>query len=201
MKIDSRYDEDNRQHVVTTISGDQQIVSRYTVDEDMTVNEVNHQQAESGAMRENLEEVYDLFPFEETVASYMRVSEFGVIKYDPWNWSKGLPLVQLLASLMRHSWKLLRGEDHDKETGLHHADHILWNAIAIVHNIYHGNEDGRRKEPAYCETQCASNNKSQLKKSSISNATKPENEELKLTESAERSKKGSSKDGYAPWLT
>lgn len=168
---------------------------------------MKHPQAESGAMRENLKEVYDLFPFEETVASYMRVGEFGVIKYDPWNWSKGLPLVQLLASLMRHSWKLLRGEDHDKETGLHHADHILWNAIAIVHNIYHGNEDGRRKEPAHCETQCTMSGTTQTTSSSLTDTTtKTEMSETKptklnLTESAERSKKGSSKDGYAPWLT
>lgn len=105
-----------------------------------------YEESSTGAQRQNMREVYDLFPFEEALPSYMRVAEFGAKKYAPWNWSKGLPLVQLLSSLMRHSFALMRGKDIDPDSGLHHADHILWNAVAISHNIHHSNEDGRRKE-------------------------------------------------------
>jgi hypothetical protein len=104
--------------------------------------------AASGAMREKLHEPpYDLFPFEETVIAYMRVAEFGAKKYEPWNWSKGLSRVQLIGSLLRHTFAYLRGGDFDKETGLLHTDHILWNAVALSHNVHWSLEDGRRVEP------------------------------------------------------
>jgi hypothetical protein len=41
----------------------------------------------------------------------------------------------------------LRGEDRDKETGLLHTDHILWNAAVLSHNVHWNLEDGRRPEP------------------------------------------------------
>ena len=107
-----------------------------------------HPAATSGAMREKLAATpYDLMPFQETVEAYCRVAEFGAKKYAPWNWSKGLSRVQLLGSMFRHAFAYLRGEDHDKETGLLHTDHILWNAVALSHNVHWKLEDGRRAEP------------------------------------------------------
>lgn len=104
--------------------------------------------AASGAMREKLNALpYDLVPHEEMVEAYVRVAEFGAVKYAPWNWSKGLSRVQLLGSLLRHAWKYLRGEDYDPESGLLHTDHILWNAVSLSHNVRWGLEDGRRPEP------------------------------------------------------
>lgn len=114
---------------------------------DVTTQHNSYQAAPTGAQREKLTEVYDLFPFEETVQAYTRVAEFGAKKYSPWNWSKGLPKVQLIASLLRHAFALLRGETHDKDSGLSHADHILWNAVAISHNEFHNLENGIRAEP------------------------------------------------------
>lgn len=101
------------------------------------------------AKREKIGVRYDLVPYREISDSYMRVSEFGAIKYAPWNWTagSGLPLAQLVASTARHLFALMRGEDFDKESGLHHADHLLWNAVAIVHNIEHKLPDERRAEP------------------------------------------------------
>lgn len=109
---------------------------------------VEHPAAASGAQREKLVAIpYDLMPFQETVEAYCRVAEFGAKKYAPWNWSKGLARVQLLCSLLRHAFAYLRGEDTDRDSGLSHTDHILWNAVALSHSVYWGLEDGRRGEP------------------------------------------------------
>ena len=104
--------------------------------------------ASSGAQREKLNRLpYDLVPFTEITEAYTRVAEHGAEKYEPWNWTKGLSRVQLIASLLRHTFSYLRGEDRDKDSGLLHTDHILWNAAALSHNVHHNLEDGRRVEP------------------------------------------------------
>lgn len=108
----------------------------------------NHPAATSGAQREKLNALpYDLVPFQEIAEAYARVAEHGAKKYAPWNWSKGLARVQLLCSLLRHTFAYLRGQDRDPDSGLLHTDHILWNAVAITHNVHWGLEDGRRAEP------------------------------------------------------
>lgn len=105
----------------------------------------------TGAKREKLNVIpYDLVPFQELTEAYARVAEHGVVKYDAWNWSKGLSRVQLLGSLLRHTFAYLRGEERDsgpKGSGLLHTDHILWNAVTLVHNVHWNLEDGRRGEP------------------------------------------------------
>lgn len=110
-----------------------------------------HPEATTGAQREKLGAIpYDLVPFQELTEAYARVAEYGAQKYDAWNWSKGLPRVQLLGSLLRHTFAYLRGEERDsgpKGSGLLHTDHILWNAVTLVHNVHWNLEDGRRAEP------------------------------------------------------
>lgn len=109
---------------------------------------MDHPAATSGAQREKLNSLpYDLIPFFEMSEAYARVAEFGAKKYAPWNWSKGLPRVQLLGSLLRHTFAYLRGEECDKDSGLLHTDHILWNAVTLAHNVHWKLEDGRRGEP------------------------------------------------------
>ena len=104
--------------------------------------------AASGAQREKLDALpYDLVPFQELTDAYVRVAEFGARKYAPWNWSKGLSRVQILSSLLRHTFAYLRGDDRDSDSGLLHTDHILWNAVTLVHNVRWNLEDGRRPEP------------------------------------------------------
>jgi|GEM_PF-5959523 len=119
--------------------------------EDITFSpalEKAHPAAASGAQREKLHvQPYDLVPFQELTDAYVRVAEFGARKYEPWNWSKGLSRVQLLGSLLRHVWAYLRGEECDKDSGLNHTDHILWNAVTLAHNVQWKLEDGRRAEP------------------------------------------------------
>ncbi len=114
------------------------------------VDEVRHDmaQASTGAMREKLNALpYDLIPYQELSEAYARVAEFGARKYEPWNWSRGLSRVQLLCSLLRHVFAYLRGQDTDSDSGLLHTDHILWNAVALSHNVHWNLEDGRRVEP------------------------------------------------------
>ena len=107
-----------------------------------------HPEAASGAQREKLDALpYDLVPFREFTDAYVRVAEFGARKYQPWNWSKGLNRIQILSSLLRHTFAYLRGEDRDSDSGLLHTDHIVWNAVTLVHNVHWNLEDGRRPEP------------------------------------------------------
>lgn len=102
----------------------------------------------TGAMREKRDAIpYDLVPFQEMTEAYARVAEFGAKKYAAWNWSLGLKRVQILGSLLRHAFAYLRGEERDRESGLLHTDHILWNAAALSHNVHWNLEDGRRAEP------------------------------------------------------
>lgn len=74
-------------------------------------------------------------------------SDVRVKKTGCWNWSKGLSRVQLIGSLLRHTFAYLRGEERDGDSVLLHTDHILWNAVALAHNVHHDLEDGRRVEP------------------------------------------------------
>lgn len=108
-------------------------------------------EAKTGARREKMAALpYDLVPFQEITDAFARVAEHGAKKYDAWNWSKGLPRVQIIGSLLRHTFAYLRGHERDDGpggSGLLHTDHILWNAAALVHNVAHGLEDGRRPEP------------------------------------------------------
>lgn len=104
--------------------------------------------AATGAKREKLNvQPYDLVPFQEITDGFARVAEFGAVKYEAWNWSKGLSRVQLIGSLLRHTFAYLRGQERDADSGLLHTDHILWNAVALTHNVHHNLEDGRRPEP------------------------------------------------------
>lgn len=108
----------------------------------------DHPSASTGAKREKLSALpYDLVPFKELTEAYIRVAEHGAIKYEAWNWSKGLPRTQLLGSLLRHTFAYLRGEEYDSDSKLLHTDHILWNAVALCHNVHWNLADGRRKEP------------------------------------------------------
>ena len=112
------------------------------------ISRVEHPAAFSGAQREMLHAApYDLVPFEEMTEAYIRVAEHGAQKYAPWNWTNGLSRVQIIGSMLRHTFAYLRGQERDKDSGLLHTDHILWNAAALCHNVHWNLEDGRRSEP------------------------------------------------------
>lgn len=74
---------------------------------------------------------WDLLP-EDSLAELVQVYTMGAEKYADRNWEKGLSMTGCFASMMRHAWAWMRGENTDPESGLHHMAHVAWNALAIV---------------------------------------------------------------------
>jgi dATP/dGTP diphosphohydrolase len=54
--------------------------------------------------------------------------ERGCIKYGPNNWTKGMPFMRVLDSLLRHANQYLQGEPIED-----HLAAIAWNAFALIH--------------------------------------------------------------------
>ncbi len=76
-----------------------------------------------------------------------KVLSFGKAKYDRGNWRKGLKHTEICDSLLRHMGYYLSGEDIDDESKLHHAYHILCNALFLAEMITtHPELDDRSKE-------------------------------------------------------
>ena len=56
---------------------------------------------------------------------------YGAIKYERFNYRKGLSYTRLTDSLRRHTLAYLAGEDIDEDSGLHHTKLILANAAML----------------------------------------------------------------------
>jgi hypothetical protein len=65
-----------------------------------------------------------------------RVSMFGAVKYESWNWTKGGALTTPMNSLERHYCGIQRGEWLDPDSGLPHAAHIRWNGGQMLQWYY-----------------------------------------------------------------
>jgi hypothetical protein len=65
---------------------------------------------------------WDLLPW-QPVRQIVKVLTFGALKYDGWNWSKGIKYSRVRAALQRHLSEWDERRNHDKETGLHHLAH------------------------------------------------------------------------------
>jgi hypothetical protein len=74
---------------------------------------------------------YDLIPPDvmEALAAHYAA---GAKKYEDRNWEKGMKWTTCFASLMRHAWAWLAGEDYDQETGSLHMVAVAWNAFALA---------------------------------------------------------------------
>jgi hypothetical protein len=65
----------------------------------------------------------------------IRVLMFGRDKYARDNWKKGLPVPNIIDSLMRHLQDLQRGETIDAESELPIVGHILCNAMFLSYVV------------------------------------------------------------------
>lgn len=61
-----------------------------------------------------------------------KVMTMGAQKYDANNWAKGMPFSGVLGCLKRHLAKFEMGLDIDEESGQHHIDHVLCNAMFLA---------------------------------------------------------------------
>ena len=66
-----------------------------------------------------------------------KVFTFGAKKYERTNFAKGKGLLytRILASLLRHIYAFMKGEDLDPETGLSHIAHAGANVCMLLHYI------------------------------------------------------------------
>lgn len=70
--------------------------------------------------------------FKEAIEEFAKVCEMGANKYGRNNWKKGGRKNVIIDSLGRHFIKLASGTEFDDESGLEHAAHIAWNALAYI---------------------------------------------------------------------
>ena len=56
---------------------------------------------------------------------------YGCKKYDENNWRKGMKVGKIFAAFNRHSGQWHGGEIYDKESGMHHIGHSLWQLFAL----------------------------------------------------------------------
>lgn len=56
---------------------------------------------------------------------------YGCNKYDEDNWRKGMKWGKIFAAFNRHSGQWYGGEDGDKESGMHHLGHALWQLFGL----------------------------------------------------------------------
>lgn len=73
---------------------------------------------------------YSLIDF-KSLEPMVRVLEFGAKKYSKDNWKKGLPVMSICDSLLRHLIAFMNGENNDKESKQSHIGHILCNAMFL----------------------------------------------------------------------
>lgn len=87
---------------------------------------------------------YDLIPPEILEALAHHYGR-GAAKYQDRNWEKGMLWCRCFASMMRHAWAWMRGEDTDPETGSHHMVAVAWNATALY--VYSERNIGKDDRP------------------------------------------------------
>jgi len=77
-----------------------------------------------------------------------RVFMGGCLKYQDWNWAKGMKWGSAMACTLRHLFKWwFGGEDIDPESGEHHLDHVLANVFMLKHYTK-AYEEGDNRPPA-----------------------------------------------------
>lgn len=119
-------------------------LNKKLVEKEVSIPKINELLNKQGSRFNNGKLRYDLLePF--AIEQLVRVFTKGADKYAPNNWLRGLPWMDVVASLERHIAEFKKGDDFDSETGLLHMAHAAWNALAIVSYYKHRPEfDNRR---------------------------------------------------------
>lgn len=81
--------------------------------------------------------------FAAALEEVSKVGTYGAAKYTDDGWAT-VPngLKRYTDAMMRHQLAEFRGETHDPESGLHHAAHAAWNALARLELILREKRDG-----------------------------------------------------------
>ena len=66
------------------------------------------------------------------LAEVARVGDFGAKKYGQWNYKCGMPWMKLAGSCSRHLTAWIIGETYDKESGLHHLAHMVYDGLMLL---------------------------------------------------------------------
>lgn len=84
----------------------------------------------------------------ETLAAVLTL---GAEKYNPHNYRNGISYSRLTASLLRHVFAFLRGQDTDPETGYSHIAHAMANCMFLLWMTKHKpDQDDRWKHEGSC---------------------------------------------------
>jgi hypothetical protein len=88
--------------------------------------------SETGAQREKLNRApYDLVPI-ELIEACAEGLNYGKTKYPANNWRKGIGVVQVCCSLIRHVFAYMAGEDIDKASGQPHINLMACNVAFLA---------------------------------------------------------------------
>lgn len=112
--------------------------------------DINSTEKGSGARANTGKVSFSILPM-HLLAGAARVLMGGLVKYAPWNWSKGMQWSTCVDCLLRHLFKWwFCGEDIDPESGEHHLDHVICNALFLRH-YQMTYKDGDDRPPAFAD--------------------------------------------------
>lgn len=98
-----------------------------------SVGDINSEAKGSGARANSGKISFAITPL-PLLAGCARVWMSGLLKYAPWNWSKGMAWSVPFDCLCRHLFKWwYLGEDIDAESGEHHLDLVFCNLFMLKH--------------------------------------------------------------------
>lgn len=95
------------------------------------------------------------------LAALAEVAAYGANKYERGNYLKGQDATVTMDCLMRHLVKWWAGENLDKESGISHLSHVMWNLATLIQDTHHNypstyqdfkNNDDRPLVSAMCDT-------------------------------------------------
>lgn len=76
-----------------------------------------------------------ILDFPNAMQAFVDVCMQGAEKYERHNWKKGMPVSEIMDSLLRHAMRFNLGEDYDKESGKLHVAHMMWNCAALIETL------------------------------------------------------------------